>query len=344
MTIVIRRDKEILNFKETDRERRAIFSGTYPHIVEDKIYFQLDNPKQVGYAVWDDEKYIKPKNNIILSNDCAANNWKVFFDTNPNTPENERYKAVGGYHVGTGYPQLSGCSISNKLETIKFPNPVWPDKPKSLFKDNFYHPRHANGLYVFVSPDGITWKEYHDKPIFSVFTECNTSQPGVLGLDYMPSIFYHEEVKKYVIYIRANIALGCRSFFCSFSQNLIDWSKPELINSDPPFDISGKQNFYFPSVYPFGSDYIAFPPNFVNKIHDRAGHNRTYHDEHTPVMLSKDGLNFKTIGKILEVNTGKHLYQPHVCSFREENNEYILYVHEGFQTANSKLVKYKIEF
>tara|TARA_R100001082_G_scaffold86120_1_gene52695 strand:- start:289 stop:1386 length:1098 start_codon:yes stop_codon:yes gene_type:complete len=355
----IQRDKEILNFRETDRERMGILSGTYPHVVEDKIYWQLAEPTEIAYAIWDGENYNKPKDNIIIRNSLSVHNWKVFVDDNPNTPSEEKYKAVGGYHVGRGsvaitssatgkfqeklYSSLIDCPISKDLEVVKVIDPVWPDSVKLIFKDDFHHPRHANGLYVFVSPDGINWEEYHDKPVFSILTECENLQLGTLGLDWMPSIFFDHNINEYVIYLRANIGLGCRNIMYSRSKDLINWTKPKLIKHNPEFDTEIKKNFYYSGIYPLGDKYIAFPPHFINKIHDPNGNRRTYHDEHTPVMISSDGINWETKARIFEANTGKHLHQPHVCTFREENDKFALYVNENYFTHKGKLVRYTID-
>ena len=53
------RKEVVLDLRELPREQRGRIGGQYPHVVEDKIYFQLEDPKQVGYAVWDGEKYKK---------------------------------------------------------------------------------------------------------------------------------------------------------------------------------------------------------------------------------------------------------------------------------------------
>jgi hypothetical protein len=159
----------------------------------------------------------------------------------------------------------------------------------------------------------------------------------------MPSIFFDKNINEYVIYLRANIALGCRYVLYSHSKDLINWSTPRLISCTPEFDIDNKQNFYYPAIYPFNDQYIAFPPHFKNTILDKNGHNRLYEEEYTPIMISLDGLNWETKDVILECKTGKHLHQPHVVSFRKESNKHVIYVHEGFQTANNQLVKYEIE-
>ena len=56
--ILLKKDKTILQLCETPREQRHIISGQYPNVVEDKIYYQVDNPKEIHYAIWDGERYI----------------------------------------------------------------------------------------------------------------------------------------------------------------------------------------------------------------------------------------------------------------------------------------------
>ncbi len=351
----IQRKEVVLSFRENDRERRGVIAGQYPHVVEDKIYYQMEKPKEIHYAVLNRFKYLKPRDNNIIKKSLAAHNFRVFIDNHPNTPPHERYKAVGGYHVGRGnvsspklYADLSDCPISKDLEVVEYPDPVWSNETKLLFKDDFYHPRHANGLYVFVSEDGVNWKEFHNKPIFSTFTSCidekgEDSDIGILGLDWMPSIFFDTNINEYVIYIRANVSLGCRQVLYSHSKDLRSWSTPQLVSYTPPFDKNKKDNLYYAAVYPFGNKYIAFPPHFTNIIHDASGHNRSYKEEYTPVMISQDRLNWETKDVILRHNSGKHLHQPHVVSFRQEGGKDVLYVHEGFQTQNGILVRYEID-
>ena len=94
-------------------------------------------------------------------------------------------------------------------------------------------------------------------------------------------------------------------------------------------------------AYPFGKKYIAFPPHFKNiVISDR---NRVYSDAKTKVMISDDGIKWKTVDEILHSDTTGHMTFPHVVSFREEKDEYALYVHEDFMTNRNKLVRYTID-
>ena len=340
--MIIKRDKEVLSFRETRREKKGILSGQYPHVVEDKIYWQLADPSEIAYAIKNENKYIKPIDNITLTNSLASQNFRVFFDTNPNTPDDEKYKAVGGYHVGRGHQGLIGCNISDSLETIKVDDHVWRGEFKELFKDDFYHPRHANGYYIFKSADGINWETHSDKPILSCFTECEGDFK--LGSDCFPSIFYDHNINEYVLYVRSNIKLGVRHVLYTKSKDLINWDKPKLINKDPEFDME-HENLYYMGAFPLpnSNKYIAFTPHFRNDILSDDGSIRKYYDTKTLVMISDNGSDWKVIDKILDKEYNEHMRQPHVVSFREENGKYILYVHEGYWTNHGKLVSYIIE-
>lgn len=341
----IKRDKVIFNIRETPRELQGKWGGQYPHVVGNKIYYELGSPNEVHYAVLDGDTATKPDDNIIIKNSMSSHNFRVFVDTNPKAPEEEKYKAVGGYHVSNNHAELVGYMENEEIALF---DPVWPGVPRKVLNDDFHHPRHANGLYVFVSPDGINWKEYHDRPVISMLKKCvNTHYDplplGILGLDWMPSIFFDQNVNEYVIYLRANMALGCRHVLYSRSADLIDWSTPRLISCDPEFSVSSKQNFYYAATYPVRGKYIAFPPYFVNKVLNPETGTRSYHDQCTHVMISNDGFNWKTVDKILHSDQKHHMEFPHVVSFEEGEEDYILYVHEGFGTPDNKLVRYKVE-
>jgi len=336
------KDRVIFHIKKNNRPQPK-WGGQYPHVVEDKIYYELQHPSEICYVTFDGDNTSKPNNNIILKDSLGANNFRVFIDTNPNILPEEKYKAIGGYHVSNDHGELVGLMESQQRFCF---DPVWPKESKDIIKDDFYHPRHANGLYIFKSRDGINWSEYHTFPIFSRFTKCVDSNDenlpeGTIGFDWMPSIFFDHNINEYVIYIRANITLGCRHVLYSKSTDLINWSTPRLINCDPVFDIENKQNFYYAGVYPIKDKYIAFPPHFTNKILDAEGNHRTYTNACTHVMISSDGINWKTVDKIFQSSTGGHMTFPHVVSF-EQKEQYTLYVHEGFGTDDNKLVSYKV--
>ena len=349
------RCEEIVNFREKTRECKGILAGQYPHVVEDKIYYQMETPKEVHYAQRSGEGYRKPLYNNIIKKSLSAHNFSVFYDSNPNTPDDERYKAVGGYHVGRAsvktpwtlglhqaslYGELNDCEISSDLDVVEFKDPVWSEFTKLLFHDDFYHPRHANGLYIFKSHNGIEWTEYHDKPIFSTLTECESPYEECLAFDTHPSIFYDRNQDDYIIYMRGNLKLGVRHVMYSRSKDLVNWSKPKLIKTDPSFDFD-RGNLYFMCAKPYASKYLAFPPHFKNEIISDS--NRRYYDTKTQIMISDNGEKWRTVGSLFEGQTNGHMDFPHVASFRVEDDKVALYVHEGFMSTQGKLVRYTID-
>jgi len=351
----MQRHETMLNLRETPREKNGTWTGVYSHLAGDKIYYRLDNPSAICFAKKNSNVFIKPENNTVLVNSLAIENFRVFIDTNPRTPPGEKYKAIGGYHAGPSHPLLRDCQVSKGAKLFNVPSPCWPLEERLIFGDDFHHPYHANGYYVFKSEDGIKWSLYHDKPVLSNLTKCES---GIIGSDNMPSIFYDENIQEYVAYLRSNEALGVRHVFYIKSKDLISWSVPKLITKDPGFDFEN-ENLYFMGAYPLSSKkgYIAFSHFFRNEILTPDGSQRKYFDKKTLIMTSKDGVHWKEAGSIFSQDPesvkesresgcvssmATHMGPPHVVSFSEDPSVYTLCVLEGIQTPLTRLVRYTI--
>jgi hypothetical protein len=356
---MIKRDKMTLNLRETAREKHEDWTGVYSHIVEDKIYYRLNGPPAICYAIREGDNYVKPQENTVMINSLAVDNFRVFLDKNPDTPAEEKYKAIGGVHVGKTHPALSDCTVSKQSVEIQKNCPVWPKVKRMIFKDDFFHPRHANGFYIFKSKNGIDWTLYHETPVLSAFTICEEKEQLLAG-DSMPSIFYDCNIGEYVIYLRCNIKLGVRHVFYTKSKDLINWDAPRLISKNPVFDFE-HENLYFMGAYPFPNSkkYISFAHHFKNEILSIDGSRRRYYDRKTKVMVSENGLHWEEVGLMFsddkeswKVESGTrgcsdsfatHLGPPHVVSFREEGGLCALYVLEGIRNSDTKLVRYTID-
>ena len=354
--MIIRRNKIILNLSDTQREKSQDWTGLYSHVVKDKIYYRLDSPPAIHYATKKESGFIKPDDNLIITDSMAVQNFRVFIDTNPETPPDEKYKAIGGYHTGKNHGLLKNCPISKESSMVHAENPCWPKEEKLVFKDDFSHPKHANGMYIFVSRNGVDWSLYHDKPVLSALTKCETS---VIGSDSMPSIFYDHNIDEYVLYLRCNVKLGVRHVFYTKSKDLITWDKPKLVTKEPSFDFN-HENLYFMGAYPFPNSkkYISFSHHFKNEILKSDGSRRKYYDRRTKVMVSTDGEHWKEVGNIFaddnetwKVESGEtgctnsmatHLGPPHIVSFAEQEDDYALYVLEGICTNETKIMEYLI--
>ena len=94
--MIVKRNKITLNLAETPREKFQDWTGLYSHVVADKVFYRLDSPAAIHYAIKKDNAFVKPDNNIVITDSMAVQNFRVFIDTNPATPPNEKYKAIGG--------------------------------------------------------------------------------------------------------------------------------------------------------------------------------------------------------------------------------------------------------
>ncbi|HAI44951.1 MAG TPA: hypothetical protein DCM40_46180, partial [Maribacter sp.] len=181
MNIKLQKIKEIFSFNNTSSQSKSIIHGQYPHVVQDKIYWQsrLDNSLvSVEYATIENNNVVMSKEGPVLTKSLACQNFRVFYDDNPATPFDEKWKAIGGYHVGRGsikitnpteeqisnsplHQELTGCKVSKSARIRTLQDVVWKSETKLLFTDDYSHPRHANGFYVFKSKDGVKWETYH---------------------------------------------------------------------------------------------------------------------------------------------------------------------------------------
>jgi hypothetical protein len=355
--------KKIINFSDRKFNSKSKLYGCYPHIVKNKIYWQsiIDGKlTSIEYANNPFEKTKIPENNIALKDSLAAQNFRVFYDTNPNINDSERWKAIGGYHVGrsaikninpnddiykrTLHSQLQGCTISPSLSVNKIQDVVWSNETRLLFNDDFFHPRHANGFYIFKSDDeGVSWKAMSKKPILSVFSKCE-GENVTLGSDNMPGIFYDPILNEYTVYLRCNIKLGVRNVLVTTSKDLVNWKNPKLINKDPSFDTTCENLYYFDAYYSESlKTYIAFAPHFKNEILKSDGSQRRYYDAKTLVLMSKDKYNWSVVDETFEKKFPNHMTQKHIVTFVEHNNDFYLYVHEDWHSHNNFVSLYQID-
>ena len=324
-------------FRDETPTMQGMLAGQYPHIVDDKLYYQTAEPKQIRYAQYDKEgTYVRPSDDIVLEKSAAGHNFRVFVDNNIDTAT--RYKAIGGLSVHKSYPDMIGCEFSGGLEEVELPNPCRPHKPRLCFAGNDNHPRHGNGLYVLESEDGISWSSYSNGPIFSYHTVTKTL-PNTIAFDWMPSVVYNGE--EYRIFIRCNPKLGVRTCFTSTSKDLLNWSMPELINV-PGFEFE-HDNYYYFDCYFIKGKYVAFAPHFRHYPKDNGPNGIRFSDCYTDVLVSNNGVDWEIRDTILKSKTSGHLTFPHITTVRKEGSRYALYAHEGFLSNSNVLRRYYVE-
>ncbi len=349
----LKKENTVLNFRETDREKIGRLTGQYCHLLKDdkvRVYYEVHEPESVCYAESDDGgiTFKKSMDNPVLEHSLACHNFSAFIDTNPNAKI--KFKAIGGYHVGKDYSSHKSCRCNNMgIELKNCLEPCWPKIPRQIFVDNINHPCQGNGYYIWESEDGINWKILYDKPVLSSFTKVKGyNDVGYMSFDNIPTIFYDDNINEYILYSRNNVKLGVRHVLYTKSKDLINWDEPKDINIDPEFDYN-HDNLYYPGIYkyPGTDDYISFTPYFKNIIHDDKGEHRTYYDECTMIMYSKDRENWKIEDRILKSDNPEwkgHMKHPHISGFIEspDKKEFYLYAHWDFTTDHNTLIRYSI--
>ncbi|MBQ9088930.1 MAG: hypothetical protein IJY46_09165 [Lentisphaeria bacterium] len=89
--------------------------------------------------------------------------------------------------------------------------------------------RETRGLFAYCSADGINWKMYGTAPVIKYEPE----KTGGHMLDSQNAVFYSQEEKCYVMYIRvwktADNLKGLRSIAKVVSKDFINWSEPEFL-------------------------------------------------------------------------------------------------------------------
>jgi hypothetical protein len=367
------KSSKIFNFRKYNYEMNSVITGQYPSIIDINnnkyLYYQIHTKEveqtwkdgSMGIARWNNKinkferlflnkfKYKNQKTNIVLMEGLAMQNFVIFKDTNPNR-KGKLIKAVGGYHSGpTTHRNCLRCK--NKIKTHNYYSSCWPKKKTLIYDDKIQHKCYANGLYIFESDDGINWNLYNNLPVLSSLNKCkdipNGSGPH---FDTMPSIFYDNYINKYVLYLRANLKLGCRHVLYTESIDLINWSVPQLININQKFEKNhptyGGDNYYYMGAYQYPDSklYIAFPSFFKNKVLDPLGRNRKYFDECTLLMISNNRKDWDIKNKILKYNNGKgHMTGPHIIDFKYDDKWFYFYVEEEFYISNNNTLNlYKL--
>lgn len=130
----------------------------------------------------------------------------------------------------------------------------------------------SNGFYLFVSPDGLTWKPHSDKPLLEGLADCHT----FMGWD--------ESIKRYVAYVRPDKAV--RTIARTTSEDLIHWTPWQVVLEPDDDDPPGTQ-FYGMSVFPdrgvyFGLLWVYHPNELMIDVQ---------------LTFSRDGIQWQRAGR-----------------------------------------------
>ncbi len=130
----------------------------------------------------------------------------------------------------------------------------------------------SNGLYLFVSPDGLTWKPHSDKALLEGLADCHT----LMGWD--------ANIHRYVAYVRPDKAV--RTIARTTSEDLIQWTPWQSV-LEPDEDDPPNTQFYGMSVYHdrgvyYGLLWVYHPNSLMIDVQ---------------LTFSRDGIAWQRVGR-----------------------------------------------
>jgi len=243
---------------------------------------------------------IKQNNIVMMSTHC--HNFAPFYDTNPNCPEDERYKAIGGI-------------------------------------------REIGGIYLFVSPDGIHWRDPIGKPVITRgdFDSMNTAF-------WDP---YAEVYRCYARFVDSNLITGkvVRAIQSCYSTDFIHWSRPECnLYKDGITD-----QLYTNATRPMpGAEHIlvSIPMRFQEERMKFADYDGNPHGSKgvsdSVLMTSRDGLHWdRTLrdawiaGSLSEHEWTQRCFIT-ASGIIERGNDYHIYVEKNYMWEDDGMWLYTV--
>ena len=197
---------------------------------QDGITFKKPN---LGRYDWEGNK----SNNVLFDDQtfkAANNNWitmhnfSPFIDTNPEVPDDERYKAVSGYGEGLGG---------------------------------------NTGLYTFKSSDGIDWKIASKGPIVSNKHRLDSTNQGFWDAEKKRYTVYFRHLRNSEGEEGYPVKNWRRDIRVVFSKDFINWTEPEWLvyhrdDGRPGMDLT---HLYTNEIKPYKRAphiYLGFPSRY----------------------------------------------------------------------------------
>ncbi len=156
-----------------------------------------------------------------------------------------------------GLFEFQGSTDNNIVMDLKdgYPEPFLDTNPAVPANERYKGARAqpgGDGLYIFVSPDGLHWRKWREAPVFT------STLPG--AFDSSKIIFWSASEGRYVCYFRFN-KQSVRAMIRATSPDLIHWSEavPLEFGDTPP------EHFYAYAIQPYlraPHIYVSFPWRF----------------------------------------------------------------------------------
>ena len=294
------------------------FTTRYPTIIKkNKKYYLVLNQghKHEGYTELFiikniNDKFVLLENKKIIKNKFnISHNFTIFQDKN----KKNIFYGIGGKNRNQ-YP--------------------WNEDPKKNFC----------GIYLLKSNDLINWNLIQEKPIINL----NYPKKGIFGFESKGPLwdsniccFYSRILKKYILYVRANLRPHIRWIQQISSNDLIKWSnyKKLTINNHDEYN----HNYYMFKVVELNDKNIFFGLSpFTNKKNNPT-------KMFIKKMISYDSLNWIDFGKFIDgqlMDWCSYRMDTHIADIIYDNNDLKIFLQFGYSSNNTKknikLYKFKI--
>jgi hypothetical protein len=258
---------------------------------------KLDNKLNITYPkvnIIHDESLDEEFNNAILKENCACHNLSFFYDE-----KEKNYKGIGGLVFNiteiVNFAHITGFD-NEYFKTV----PVEKIVTKSLHENptiiqkNFFDKYRMNGLYLYESSDGFHWNLKQDTPIIGGLHDGTLAMRNSYNeFDSNICCFYWKKFNKYFLYTRSNISNGKRFIQVSTSKNLINWKHFQLIQLEPEYEFTLKENYYSYNIFEIcnGEYLLAYLPccEYTDTNISSVKNNKF------KFFVSEDGFNFTNI-------------------------------------------------
>ena len=275
--------------------------------------------------------------NIHHMEERFLDNFSIFLDTNPDCPENEKFKALS----------LNGYQREQKYVTE---------------------------LWLYTSRDGLVFENPRKLDIKGVFDTYNVLLFDEVEKEYRIYLrdFHNADGTECTYEPTDAMNLCIRDVRLSRSKDLIHWTKPEYIKfGEGAEDLQLYTNQII--KYPRADIYFGMPTRYVDRRDDRAnfkylsdvggwrsellkkGHRIGSAMTDCVLMYSRDGVNFKRDDEAFaspEYEEGRNWYYGDcylahgiVETVSDENpevNEYSMYSGIGYRQRNIEFVRYTV--
>ena len=197
------------------------------------------------------------------------------------------------------------------------------------------------GIYLLKSKDLLNWTFVRNQPIINLKYPKN----GIFGFEKKGPLwdsniccFYSKLLKKYILYIRANLKPHIRFIQQITSNDLITWSNYKKININNHDE--NNHNYYMFKVVELEDKKVFFGLSpFTNKKNNPT-------KMYIKKMISFDSLNWIDCGKLIDgklMDWCSYRMDTHVAEILYEKNKLKIFLQFGYSSnnTNKNIIMYK---